>query len=235
MRQMAVSGTKNGCECNVANGSRDDRHASAIRVFMAGIQPENWLRARNAQYVEQGSKCGSDFGDTCDMERAVACKQPVREWCRCSQWRKLTALTQPKRPRGKGARGQGLAGCGVHVVNEPNDVWMLGAPMTDMPPVPPSAPMPALTMVHWMDDFDWTADGGTTPLRFAKGTCVAFLAAHLLHDFGDVRGLAVHQVHFGLAGWPFVHSFFTSFVGWSELLGGCFSVHARRCGTDSDV
>ena len=27
-----------------------------------------------------------------------------------------------------------------------------------------------------------------------------FLAAHLLHDFGDVHGLAVHQMLFGLTG-----------------------------------
>ena len=101
----------------------------------------------NAQYAEQSSTCGSDCDDTCDMERAVACKWPTKERCRCSQWRKWSALTQLRRPRGKGAQGQGLAGCGVHLVNEPNDVWMTGAPMTALPPIPTPAPMPARTMV----------------------------------------------------------------------------------------
>ena len=55
MRQMAVNGTRSGCACNVANGSRHVRHASAIRVFMVGIQREDWLRARNAQFVRLSS------------------------------------------------------------------------------------------------------------------------------------------------------------------------------------
>ena len=39
---------------------------------------------------------------------------------------------------------------------------------------------------------------GMTPSLFARGR--GFLAAHLLHDFGDVHGLAVHQMLFGLTG-----------------------------------
>ena len=79
MRQMALSGTRSGCVCDVASGSRHERHASAIEAFMVGIQRGNWLRSRNAHYAEQSSICGSDCGDTCDVERAVACKRPVRE------------------------------------------------------------------------------------------------------------------------------------------------------------
>ena len=60
-------------------GSRHERRASAIRAFMVGMQRGNWLRDRNAQFAEQSSTCGSDCGDTCDMESAVACKRPVRE------------------------------------------------------------------------------------------------------------------------------------------------------------
>ena len=59
--------------------------------------------ARNAQFVRLSSICGNDCGDTFGMAHAVACKQRVREWCRCSQWRMLSALTQPKRSRKKKA------------------------------------------------------------------------------------------------------------------------------------
>ena len=145
---------------------------------MVGIQREDWLRARNAQFVGLRSICGNDCGDTCGMAHAVACKR-VREWCQCSQWRMLSALTQPKRSRGKGVRGQELAGCGVRLVNVPNDVWILEALMTAMPAVLPSAPMPALT---WCNDW-MTSIGrrvrrsvvvggmvdGITPSRFARG------------------------------------------------------------------
>ena len=38
-----------------------------------------------------------------------------------------------------------------------------------------------------------------------------FLTAHQTHDFDDVCGLAVHQMHdFGLTGYPFVHVFTVS-------------------------
>ena len=71
MRQMASIGTRSGCVCGVASSSRHERHASAIRAFMAGTEQEAWLRARNARFVEQRSICGSDCGDTCGMEHAV--------------------------------------------------------------------------------------------------------------------------------------------------------------------
>ena len=66
-----------GCVCNVANGSRHVRHASAIRVFMVGIQREDWLRARNAQFVRLSSICGNECGDTCGMARC--CVQAARQ------------------------------------------------------------------------------------------------------------------------------------------------------------
>ena len=81
---------------------------------------------------------------------------------RCVQARKLSALTQPRRPRREGARGQGLQD-----VNEPNNVRMTGASMTAMPPV--STPMPALTMVPWVDDFDWSADAAFIGLWWNGG------------------------------------------------------------------
>ena len=118
-------------------------------VFMVGIQREDWLRA---QFVRLSSICGNDCGDTCGMAHAVACKQRVREWCQCSQWRMLSALTQPKE---KGVRGQGLAGCGVRRVSVPNDVWILDALMTAMSSALPSAPVPARTVVH-----DWVTSIG---------------------------------------------------------------------------
>ena len=62
MRRMAVNGTRSGWACNVAHGSRHVRHASVIKVFMVGIQREDWLRGRNAQFVGQTSMCGSDRG-----------------------------------------------------------------------------------------------------------------------------------------------------------------------------
>ena len=148
MRQMAVNGTRSGCARNVANVSRHVRHASAISVFMVGIEREDWLRARNVQFVGLSSICGSDCGDTCVMSHAAACKQRVRERCRCSKRKMLTALTKPKRSRGKSVRGQGLAGCGVRLVNVPNDVWILHALMTAMSSALPSAPMPARTVVQ---------------------------------------------------------------------------------------
>ena len=138
MRQMALNGTS----------SRHVRHASVIKVFTVGIQREDWLRARNAQFVGLSSICGNDCGDTCGMAQAVACKQRVRDWCQCSQRRMLSALTQPKRSRGIGVRGQGLAGCGVRRVKMPNDVWILDALMTAMSSALPSAPVPARTVVQ---------------------------------------------------------------------------------------
>ena len=93
-------------------------------------------------------------------------------------------LKQPKRSRRRGVRGQGLAGCGVRLVDVPNDVWILEALMTAMPPVLPSAPMPALLVAQCLDDFDWTAGaafscrwwngGRDDPISLGKGKCVAF-------------------------------------------------------------
>ena len=71
---MAVNGTRSGCACNVANGSSHVRHASVIKVLMVVIQREDWLRARDAQFVGLSSICGNDCGDTCGMAHAVACK-----------------------------------------------------------------------------------------------------------------------------------------------------------------
>ena len=199
------------------------------QVFMVGIQREDWLRARNAQFVGLSSVCGNDCGDTCGLAHAVACKQRVREWCQRSQKRMLSALTQPMRSREKGVRRQGLAGCGVRRVNVPNDAWILDALMTAM-----SSALLRCQLTRWCDDlgdFEWTASAAFSgrwwngarddPSSFRKGLVWLFWPrACCTISRRAWLGCAPDAVSFnGLTIRPF--PFFTSSVGRSELSGGC--------------
>ena len=115
-----------------------------------GMQCGTWFPSRAACIGHQGVRGRDPTRRLAAGSQCPVCRTEfhMRERPRRSQWRKLSALTQPKRSREKGVRGQGLAGCGVRRVNVPNDVWILDALMTAMSSALPSAPTPARTVVQ---------------------------------------------------------------------------------------
>ena len=117
---------------------------------MAGTEREAWSRARNARNDRLSSIRGSGRGDTCEMEHAVACRQFARESCRRSPQKKLSALTQPRLPREKGARGKELADVLACLAVQPSDKWLTPVPTI----VPTPAPTPALVPAPAKKDLD---------------------------------------------------------------------------------
>ena len=115
-----------------------------------GMQCGTWFPSRAACIGHQGVHGRDPTRRLAARSQCPVCRTEfhMRERLRRSQWRKLSALTQRKRSREKGVRGQGLAGCGVRRVNVPNDVWILDALMTPMSSALPSAPTPARTVVQ---------------------------------------------------------------------------------------